>query len=167
MDRLDTWLNAQQGWRRYALVSLQSYGPSVLMVNAYLGWRDLPSGQPSQTQYAWLLALAIPCAAALAGPALLLRTASERRIRRRAGFVAPGLSWRVTGMLLLLASSTTLMTFIDGHSQGWKQQHDGLWTVVLILPVCSFALGLEGFRYARRIRRLAVQPAADPPFPAT
>ena len=158
MDRLDTWLNAQRGWRCFALSWAQLYAPALLMVNAYLGWRNLPSGQASEMQYVWLLALAVPCAAVLAGPLLLLRAARERRVSRRGGFSEPFLSWRLTLMFLLIGSSVTLVAFINGHGLGWEQQHNGLWTVALILPICALALGLETFRYARRIRRANGQP---------
>jgi hypothetical protein len=163
VDRLDTWLNAQRGWRRLALLWLQLYLPSILIINAYLSGRNLVAEQTSGTELVWLLALPFPCAAVLIGPVLLAQARRERRARKRGSFSPPLLSWRFTGFFLFLAAEMTIPTIAVANTFDWKQQHRLVGMIALICSICLIVMFLENFRYIRRMRQLAHGPAIDPP----
>jgi hypothetical protein len=159
VDRLDTWLNAQRGWRRLGLLWLQTFPASILVVNAYLGWRGLSDSQPAGTEWVWLVALAVPCTTVLAGVVLLLRPGSERRAGSRGRFVQPLFSWRGTGFILLLASSKVADVYVTSAPYDWKQRHHALSAILMVLIIGACVLGFENFRYIRRMRRLAAAAA--------
>jgi hypothetical protein len=80
MDRLDTWLNAQRGWRRFSLLWLGSYPLAMCLGVATTGWQDLAGNHPPGAVYIlWPLALSVPGALLLAGLMLLARSLSARR----------------------------------------------------------------------------------------
>jgi hypothetical protein len=162
VDRLDTWLNAQRGWRRLALLWLQLYLPSALIINAYLSWRNLFAEQTSGTELVWLLTLPFPCAAVLIGPRLLAQARMERRARKRGSFLPPLLSWRFTGFLLFLAAEMILPAIAVANPFGWKHQHRLVGMIMFICAICFIVLSLENVRYIRRMRQLAHGPAIHP-----
>jgi hypothetical protein len=168
VDRLDAWLNAQRGWRRFALMWLWLYPLGWLVGDIWLGGENLISDRSPSTGYLyWFAVLSIPVALTLAALALPMRAAHARSRARRGKSQEPMVTWRWMGCLILMTSNSTVAACMENQAVIWKRQHPLAASISLVLAVCLLALLLENFRYTRRVRaRLTKIPVADmPPFP--
>jgi len=61
MDRLDVWLNAQRGWRRFALMWLGVYPFGWFLGDAWLSARNFDSGAVPGTGFLfWVAVMSVP-----------------------------------------------------------------------------------------------------------
>jgi hypothetical protein len=81
VDRLDTWLNAQRGWRRLALIGATLYAPTFM--TGFCAWLCVGLWAGGAAQGPTLPALAI--GAILAVPAALGLGSATAAIRARIG----------------------------------------------------------------------------------
>jgi hypothetical protein len=147
MDRLDVWLNAQRGWRRFALLMLQVGAPCVVISFGCFGLLNrLPAhGLP----LAGIIALGV-VAAGMTGLLDAWRARNGRSER------AVRLSWRVMAYTPVIMSPFILILLTANASPEWDQQHHALKTIALfVLLPCVLIVTLERMRYERRVRETA------------
>jgi hypothetical protein len=77
---VDSWLNAQRGWRRFGVLFLYALAPTAgICVAANVWWRDTSnSGTHTLGQVAQSLAASVPVAAVLAGLMLAIIVVADR-----------------------------------------------------------------------------------------
>jgi len=149
VDRLDTWLNAQRGWRRPALLLLQIAPVCVLFVFASFDFFD--SDHPSGLGFAGDVALGL--LAAIASSFLQLLSHDRRDGNARATW-APLVTWRglvygpvMCGPLLLVATTINA-------SPAWHQRHgQAVHIAIFILVPCMGFVTFERARYSTRLRK--------------
>jgi hypothetical protein len=120
VDRVDHWLNAQRGWRRYLLCWLQ-VGPAIVWIGVCVRevWAmgdRAPAGPLAFGAASALIALPVAC---------LLAVVSDRRARRSPGTAWPLLSWRAMTWGIALAFGGAVVEVLYGHApgSGWARQH--------------------------------------------
>jgi hypothetical protein len=67
VDRLDTWLNAQRGWRRLAIIGVATYAPIACLIFACLGFFSLLSSSGPPVPVGAVVAIAVLSAPAAVG----------------------------------------------------------------------------------------------------
>ena len=111
MDRLDTWLNAQRGWRRLALIGLATYAPIACLGFGILGFFALfelilAFGAAAIVAIA---ALALPAAVGLGSISAAIYSRRARNPKRRKG-QPPFFMWRFIALA------------VDDRSRAWPQR---------------------------------------------
>jgi hypothetical protein len=155
VDRLDTWLNAQRGWRRFWLLWLNLYPIAMCLGVITMGWQGLTGSEPPGPAFIfWSLALSVPGALLLTVLVLLTRRRYERRAVTRGKIQKPLFFWRMTGYIFLLISAMTIQQFGMTQPHGWRHHHQVLDVTALVCLVCGMVLLFDGLRYAYRLRRL-------------
>lgn len=146
MDRLDTWLNAQRGWRRLLLMIATWYASTLLLCSSV--WMLSTSEFTLPTFDAIVIAvLAIP-GAVFIGLALAANYARHTRSPKRKKGQPPFLMWRTTVGLWLLTSELLITLFIPHHGH-----HKSLFVLDMILLGGYLLLMAETRRYADRFTR--------------
>ena len=145
VDRLDTWLSAQRGWRRDLLLWLY-IGPLVIMLCA-MAWSW--TGQAG-----WV---AIPIVLGIGGWLSIRRPEEIRRRTPRKKWRPPDLSWRRTLAALLLSACQAVNAYIgpDETTARWRHWHPAFGTVNLVASAAFTILVIAAFRYVRRMSRQA------------
>lgn len=159
MDRFDTWLNTQRGWRRLALIAVAGYAPTV-MVGFYswlcLGlWAGGASQGRTLSAFAICAILAVPAAACLSAVGAMLYARQARNPRRKQA-LPPFLMWRMTALFSLMLASSLSATFVADQGSS-TASHRVLAGLQLIFAVAVIALFVETLRYRRRFARARIE----------
>lgn len=165
VDRVDQWLNAQRGWRRFLLCWVQA-GPAIVWVGVCV--RELwamgdraPAGPLTFGAASALIALPVSC---------MLAVVSDRRMRRSPGGAWPLLSWRAMtwGLSLALCGAVLEALYRYAPWSHWAHQHhhDIGW-VVLAFTVAFLALTFYTGRNRKRKYLAQLARSAEPAAGAT
>jgi hypothetical protein len=146
VDRLDTWLNAQQGWRRLTIVGVAFYAPVGCLAFACLGFFVLASS--SSIPVPAVVAIAVLTLPAAIGLGLILDAVHSRRARSPKPGKKPRppfFMWRQTALLwtILAGMGTTPLT---------PPGNRAIAIAHIILAILVIPLAAENYRYARRLR---------------
>ena len=125
MDRLDTWLNAQRGWRRLLLMIATWYGSTLCLCCGVWGLSTSEFTLPT-----------LDAAPGTASTAITMKGQP------------PFLMWRTTVGLWLLTSELLITVFIPHHGH-----HKSLFVLAMILLGGYFLLLVETLRYTSRFTR--------------
>ena len=109
MDRLDTWLNAQRGWRRLLLMIATWYGSTLAISYGIWGLSTSEFAVPA-LDIAVIAVLAIPGAVCIGSVLATIYARRARNPRRKKG-LPPFFMWRTTVGLWLLSSELLLGVF--------------------------------------------------------
>ena len=148
MDRLDTWLNAQRGWRRLAIIGVATYAPIACLVFACLGFFSLlsSSGPPVPVGAAVAIAvLAVPAAVGLGSITARIYSLRARSPKRRKGW-PPFLMWRQISLLWMILAGIATAPLVPPGNRAIALVH--LIFAILVIPLAA-----ESYRYSRRFIR--------------
>ena len=146
MDRLDTWLNAQRGWRRLLVLIATCYGSTLVLSYGIWGLSTSEFAVPA-LDTVLIAVLAIPGAVCIGSVMAKIDARRARNPRRKKG-QPPFFMWRTTVGQWLLSSELLLGIFspLYGH-------HRWVIGLMLILLCGFFLLVLETRRYTDRFTR--------------
>jgi hypothetical protein len=163
VDRLDTWLNGQRGWRRLAIIGGTFYLPTVwlgicpaLCVAAFRS-----SGNPIPLPAIVAIAvLAIPAAVGFGSIMAVIHSRNVRNRKRKKG-LPPFLLWRpiaLAGVVLPTSGVNLWLANQDPPAHG----NLNVAGFQLISAVIVIALAVENIRYSRRFIKppRAIEPTA-------
>ncbi len=146
MDRLDTWLNAQRGWRRLPLMIATWYG-STLSLGCSV-WELSTSEFTLPVLDATVIAvLALPGAACI-GSVLAANYARNALNPKRKKGLPPFFMWRTTVGLWLITFDLSIGALIPHHGH-----HKAILALSMILVGGYFLLVVETHRYTGRFTR--------------
>jgi hypothetical protein len=164
MDRLDTWLNAQRGWRRLAIIGVSSYMPTVclgfcVMVFCILGFGSSWPPMPVAAIVA-LAVLAIPAAVGFGSTLAVIYSRRARNPKRKKG-LPPFFMWRQIALPWLLIPTFLNAILLNTQDRSTPDVR-ALALLQVISSIAMLALALETWRYGRRFTRprAAGQPSA-------
>ena len=155
VDRLDSWLNSQAGWRRAVLVWLQMWPPAIMFGCTF--WSSTMTGAPGPgLEFFGVVALSVLAAVPLAGamvPVLRWRVARNGR---------PVFSWCMyAGTLCMMAE--VLLNELTDQQPYWHHIHRAVGLVSLALALGAAGFSFEAIRRYRRMGSLRRVPARDQP----
>jgi hypothetical protein len=163
VDRFDTWLNAQRGWRRLALIGAALYAPTVTIgFCSWLGfelWAAEASPDPTLSALAIcaIVLLGVPVALGL-GSVRELIYAREARNPRRKKALPPFLTWRNTALFWLMFATFLLATRVADRGSGpLTTGHRVLVGLQLFFAIALIAVCVETLRYHRRLARTQIK----------
>jgi hypothetical protein len=148
VDRLDTWLNAQRGWRRLAIIGVATYAPIACLVFACLGFFSLlsSSGPPVPVGAVVAIAvLAVPAAVGLGSITARIYSLRARSPKRRKGW-PPFLMWRQISLLWMILAGIATAPLVPPGNRAIALVH--LIFAILVIPLAA-----ETYRYSRRFTR--------------
>jgi hypothetical protein len=159
VDRLDTWLNAQRGWRRLALIGATLYAPTFMTgfyTRLCLGlWAGGASRGPTRPALAIGAILAVPAALGLGSVTAVIHARNARNPNRKQPLL-PFLMWRTTALFwLMLATSLSATLVVDQSSSA--ASHRLLGGLSLIFALAVIALTVEILRYSGRFARARIE----------
>jgi hypothetical protein len=164
VDRLDTWLNAQRGWRRLAIIGVAWYWPTVCLGFCVSGFCTLAfsSSWPSMPALA-IVAIAILAIPASVGVGSIMAVIYSRRARnpKRNKGLPPFLMWRQIAVPLVLLPTIAATTLTADHGPP-ATGGPRLAGLQMISGIIVIVLAVENYRYGRRFTRSpgAMEPAA-------
>jgi hypothetical protein len=148
VDRLDTWLNEQRGWRRLAVFAMAWYWPTVWI--AFFFW-VFPRTSLSVIVIVAIAMLALPAAVGL-GSIMAVIYSRRARNRKRKKRLGPFFMWRQ--ILLPWLMIPTLLNATLLNTQGRPTPDERVLVLLqVIFSIAIFALALETWRYSRRFTR--------------
>jgi hypothetical protein len=148
VDRLDTWLNAQRGWRRLAVIGVAWYWPTVWI--AFFLWVFPRTSLPVLVIVA-IAILALPAAVGLGSIMAVIYSRRARNPKRKKG-LAPFFTWRQILLPWLLIPTLLNATLLN--TQGRPTPDERVLALLqVIFAIAIFALVLETWRYSRRFTR--------------
>jgi hypothetical protein len=152
VDRFDTWLNAQRGWRRLAIVGVAWYWPTAAIGFWLLLFSRtwLPAPKPVLVAIA---VLALPAAGGLGSVMAANYSRRARNPKRKKG-LPPFFMWRQIALpWVLFAGLSATSVAPRNHAVPGLQMISG---------VIVIALAVETYRYSRRFTGplRAVEPPA-------
>ncbi|HEY5398534.1 MAG TPA: hypothetical protein VIL16_24420 [Trebonia sp.] len=149
MDRLDTWLNAQRGWRRFGLLLVQ-IGPIAVLLAFCVVRVSGPSLPPLGLAFAGVVALGLAGAALLSLLRLWLHARRGRDDRKKQ---VPLLTWRAIAYSPVMMGPFILIVSFNNASPEWHRQHHRVLDIaLLILFPCMIFVMIEQSRYMKRLR---------------
>jgi hypothetical protein len=153
VDRLDTWLNAQRGWRRLAIIGVASYAPIACLCFACLGFSLLSSSEPSIPVPAVLAIaiLAIPAAVGVGSITAVIYSRRARNPKRKKGLL-PFLMWRQIALPWLLIPTFLNAILLNTQDRSTLDER-ALALLQLVSSIAMIALAFETWRYSRRFTR--------------
>jgi hypothetical protein len=150
MDRLDTWLNAQRGWRRLALIGVAWYVPTACLcfcLSVFVPSWPPPTPRPF---LGGIALLALPGSVGFGSIMAALHSRRARSPKRKKG-VPPFFMWRQIALPWVL---------VAGLAIGRMDRRD-LVVFQMTSAVIVVALAVENSRYARRCTTPSA--VAEPP----
>jgi hypothetical protein len=158
VDRLDTWLNAQRGRRRLAIIAIAWYISGVLIgLSAYIvvanssylagaAWTPMPTVA--------IVAITVLAAPAGVGIGLMADASYARKARRpnRKKGLPPFLMWRQIALPWLLIP-TELTAMFAGDQGLPRSDREALALTQVVFAVALIALSVELWRYSRRFTK--------------
>ena len=155
MDRLDTWLNGQRGWRRLAIIGVSSYMPTVCLGFCLMGFRILAfSSSLPPMPVAAIVAIAVLAIPAAVGFGSIMAVIYSRRARnpKRKKGLPPFFMWRQIALPWLLIPTLLNATLLNTQDRSTPDMR-ALALLQVISSVAIIALALETYRYSRRFSR--------------
>jgi hypothetical protein len=146
VDRLDTWLNAQRGWRRLLLMIATWYGSTLCLCCGVWGLSTSEFTLPTLDAIV-IAVLAIPGAVCI-GLVMVANYARHTRSPRRKKGQPPFLMWRTTVGVWLLSFELLITVFMPLH---WR--HKPVFVLAMILLAGYLLLLVETRRYTDRFTR--------------
>ena len=149
MDRLDTWLNAQRGWR-FLLARCVFFAPLGLAAGSV--WTHAVTVDPATPQVRALFArMALCVGASFLLAALTMLSPDWRRPARRTGRTVP--AWRLIAGLYSFCGSFVVSAYRDAEPLAWRQ-HNG-WAFLVQPALIGVFVAMLAWRgdYLRRLRR--------------
>jgi hypothetical protein len=148
VDRLDTSLNAQRGWRRLAIFGMAWYLPIFLIAFCVVVF----PGSPTPVLAVVAIAiLALPTAVGLGSIMAVVYSWRARNPRRKKG-LAPFFMWRQMALPWLLIPTLLNATLLSAQGRSTPDDR-ALALLQVISSIAIFALALETYRYSRRFTR--------------
>ena len=155
MDRLDTWLNEQRGWRRLAIIGVSSYMPTVCLGFCVMGFFILgfSSSLPPMPVAAIvaIAVLAIPAAVGLGSIMAVIYSRRARNRKRKKG-LPPFFMWRQIALPWLLIPTFLNAILLNTQDRSTPDVR-ALALLQVISSIAMIALALEIWRYGRRFSR--------------
>jgi hypothetical protein len=155
VDRLDTWLNGQRGWRRLAIIGVSSYMPAVCLGFCVMGFCILgfSSSLPSMPVAAIgaIAILAIPAAVGFGSITAVIYSRRARNPRRKKG-LPPFFMWRQIALPWLLIPTLLNATLLNTQDRSTPDLR-ALALLQVISSIAIIALAVETYRYSRRFTR--------------
>jgi hypothetical protein len=149
VDRLDTWLSAQRGWR-LLLVRCVAFASFGLIVGT--GWSVWVTFDPSTPQVRALITRMALCAAAgFLLTALTLVPRSGRGPARRPD--RPWLTWRRIAANYSGCGACFAFAYVNAEPLAWQQHNGRVSLLPLALIGAAVVMSLWDARYRRRLRR--------------
>jgi NADH:ubiquinone oxidoreductase subunit K len=148
VDRLDTWLNAQRGWRRLATIGVAWYWPTVWI--AFCFWVFPRTSLPVLVIVA-IAILALPTAVGLGSIMAVIYSRRARNPKRKKG-LAPFFMWRQIVLPWLLIPTLLNATLLNTQGRSTPDER-ALAFLMIIFSIAIIALALETYRYSRRFTR--------------
>jgi hypothetical protein len=151
VDRLDTWLNAQRGWR-LVLVRCVVLAPFGLVGGAM--WSDEVTFDPATPQVRAMVArMALCTAASFLLAALTLLPPAWRSPARRPD--RPWPTWRLIAYLYTFVAALLVAAYEQAEPETWGwHNHDRVLLLQLALVGVSLVMFVWNARYLSRLRRL-------------
>jgi hypothetical protein len=150
VDRIDTWLNAQRGWR-LLLVRCAAAPPAGLAGGAL--WSQYMTLDAATPQVRSLLArLALCTAASFLLAALTLLPPAWRGPARGPDRRWP--TWRLLAYLYSFFAAFVLMAYEQAEPLSWRRHNGWVFPVELALLGASMLMMAWNWRYLARQRRL-------------
>jgi hypothetical protein len=143
VDRLDTWLNAQRGWRRLLLMIATWYGSTLVLCCGVWGLSTSEFTLPTLDAIV-IAVVAIPGTVCI-GLALAANYARRTRSPRRKKGQPPFLMWRTAVGVWLLSFELLITVFMPLH---WR--HKPVFVLAMIFLGAYFLLLVETLRYTDR-----------------
>jgi hypothetical protein len=155
VDRLDTWLNSQRGWRHLLVAWLMAlpggialsemwvlmssmFGPTALGVSAVLE----------------RMALGFVASVPLAVLVFSIESRSRRRPSKRGKNRMPRYRWRGMVAISLLIAANACITLTTSESVQWRRQQSPFFFVAPVgLDVIAMAFMIWNLQYWHRLRR--------------
>jgi hypothetical protein len=154
VDQVDSWLNAQRGWRRFGVVFVGMLPPVAGMcVSGSVWWRHtVSSAMPTTGQAAQALVASVPVTAVLAGLVVIISALAERRWHRKALGI-----WRGAAAVALMSLNIIFSELMS--AKPLRSQPD-YWVFPLQLVIFAGAAALLVWNatYNRRVSALAAAP---------
>jgi hypothetical protein len=152
VDRLDSWLNSQVGWRRAVLIWLQM---SIPLIGCGCSlWALITPGVPG-LGLEFLAAVAWSALAAALATGIVLAVEHSRPTRHRD---RPALAWWFSAATLCMTAQA-LLGELTNQQPYWPHIHRVVDIVSMVLILAAVTFCIEGARRYRRLRR-GVVPAA-------
>jgi amino acid transporter len=146
VDRLDTWLNAQRGWRRLAFIGLATYAPIACLGFGILGFFALfSSSSPSVPAIVAIATLALPAAVGLGSISAAIYSRRARNPKRRKG-QPPFFMWRFIALMWMILAGVATTSLTSPGQEAAAIAH--LICTILVIP-----LAVVNYRYSRRFSR--------------
>lgn len=155
MKRLDSWLDAQTGWRRAVLVWLLLCPVAIGGATSWWGLVTLDASSPDLRLLGLTVALSLLGAWPITG--LVIVAARWRRVQTGG---RPVLSWRLYAAAICLVSTPVLDPIFE-HVK-WTP-HDAHAVILLIPVLLSFVGAALSIQHASRQRRRRSALTADSP----
>jgi hypothetical protein len=155
VDRLDTWLNAQRGWRRLAIIGVASYMPTFCLGFCVSGFCILAfSSSLPPMPVAAIVAIAILAFPAAVGFGSIMAVIYSRRARnpKRKKGLPPFFMWRQIALPWLLIPTLLNATLLNTQDRSTPDER-ALALLQVIFSIAMIALALETWRYGRRFTR--------------
>jgi MFS family permease len=154
MDRLDTWLNAQRGRRRLAVIGVSSHMPTFCLGFCVLGFCVLGSSSSLPMPVAAIVAIALLAIPAAVGFGSIMAVIYSRRARnpRRKKGLPPFFMWRQIALPWLLIPTLLNATLLNTQDRSTPLER-ALALLQVISSIAIIALALETYRYSRRFAR--------------
>jgi hypothetical protein len=139
VDRFDTWLNAQRGWR-LLLVRCLAFAPFGLCLGNL--WSDLVTVDPPATPQVRVMAarMALSVAASFLVTALTLVPPAWRAGARRPGRASP--TWRLTAALYSFGGAFVAWAYEAAEPSAWRDHYNGR-VFLLAFPLISIFLAMS------------------------
>jgi hypothetical protein len=150
VDRLDTWLNAQRGWRRLLLMIATWYGSTLCLCGGVWGLSTSEFTLPTLDAIV-IAVVAVPGTVCI-GLALAANYARRTRSPKRKKGQPPFLMWRTAVGIWLLTFGLLITIFMPSH---WR--HKPVLVLAVIFLGGYFLLLVETIRYTDRF----TQPRVD------
>jgi hypothetical protein len=146
VDRLDTWLNAQRGWRRLLLMIATWYGSALVLGRGVWGLSTSEFALPALDSIV-IAVLALPGAVCIGSVMAVIYARHTRSPKRKKG-QPPFFMWRTTLGLWLLSFDLSITVFLPtpGH-------HRSILVLAMVFLGGYLLLLLETRRYMDRFTR--------------
>jgi hypothetical protein len=163
LDRLDRWLNAQQGKPRLVLTWLEVWPITALLILTLTMWAF-----PGSLAARFLLSivLAQPATIPLSYLASGLHALHARRARKNPARFRPRFAWRQFAFVSLLLSCVPLQHLANSMDIDSIEHNQPpvLAFLIFMLPcTCAVGLMIWNDRYQKRAARIRLATAARPP----
>jgi hypothetical protein len=144
VDRLDSWLNRQIGWRQAVLMWVHLCPPAAMIGFGLWGLLGPGSPEPGLT-FVKVGAVSVLAAVPVA---VILVSARHVRVARIGG--KPAFLWRASAALLLW-SGALILNLAAEQLEGWSRFHHVIAVATLLLMIGAFGFFISSWFQSRRL----------------